>query len=104
MEWNVPTYYMQVGMRKYCYSALFIIHVTSNIKRNIQKHDTQAGTSVSTWREKKHRTPKENMEGPTSPWGLTFKNRASYILDGRTATLQMSHFIYFFNKYKYWVF
>jgi len=36
---------------------------------------------------------------------LTFKNRASYILDGHTATLQMLHFIYFFfNKYKYWVF
>ena len=34
---------------------------------------------------------------------LTFKNRASYIQDGRTATLQMLHFyIYFFNKYKYW--
>jgi len=35
---------------------------------------------------------------------LTFKNRASYILDGRTNTLQMMHFIYFFNKYKYRVF
>jgi hypothetical protein len=36
---------------------------------------------------------------------LTFKNRASYIKDGRTATLQMLHFIYiFFNSYKYWVF
>jgi hypothetical protein len=35
---------------------------------------------------------------------LTFKNRASYIKDGRTATLQMLHFIYFFSKYKYWVF
>jgi hypothetical protein len=35
---------------------------------------------------------------------LTFKNRASYIQDGRTASLQMLHFIYFFNKYKYWVF
>ena len=36
---------------------------------------------------------------------LTFKNRASYIKDGRTATLQMLHFIYiFFNKYKYSVF
>jgi hypothetical protein len=33
---------------------------------------------------------------------LTIKNRASYIQDGRTATLQMLHFIYFFsNKYKY---
>jgi hypothetical protein len=32
---------------------------------------------------------------------LTFKNRASYIQDRRTATLQMLHFIYFFNKYKY---
>jgi len=35
---------------------------------------------------------------------LTFKNRASYIWDGRTATPQM-YFIYiynfFFNKYKY---
>ena len=35
---------------------------------------------------------------------LTFKNRASYIQDGRTATLQMLHFIYFFIKYKYSVF
>ena len=35
---------------------------------------------------------------------LTFKNRASYIKDGRTATLQMLHFIYFFNKCEYWVF
>jgi len=26
---------------------------------------------------------------------LTFQNRASYIWDGRTATLQMLHFIYF---------
>ena len=32
---------------------------------------------------------------------LNFKNRASYIWDGRTSTLQMLHFIYFFNKYKY---
>jgi hypothetical protein len=29
---------------------------------------------------------------------LTFKNRASYIQDGRTATLQMLHFIYFFQQ------
>jgi len=28
---------------------------------------------------------------------LTFKNRASYIYDGGTATLQMLHFIYFFS-------
>jgi len=35
---------------------------------------------------------------------LTFKNRASYIQDGGTATLQMLHFIYFYNNYKYWVF
>jgi hypothetical protein len=28
---------------------------------------------------------------------LTFKNRASYIYDGRTATLQMLHFIYLFS-------
>jgi hypothetical protein len=27
---------------------------------------------------------------------LTFKNRASYIQDGRNATLQMLHFIYIF--------
>jgi len=33
---------------------------------------------------------------------LTFKNPASYIYDGRTTTLQMLHFMYFFfNKYKY---
>jgi hypothetical protein len=32
-------------------------------------------------------------------WGitLTFKSRASYIQDGRTATLQMLHFIYIFS-------
>ena len=29
---------------------------------------------------------------------LTFKNRASYIWDGRTSTLQMLHFIYFFQQ------
>jgi len=29
---------------------------------------------------------------------LTFKNRASYIWDGRTVTLQMLHFIYFFQQ------
>jgi hypothetical protein len=28
---------------------------------------------------------------------LTFKNSASYIQDGRTVTLQMLHFIYFFS-------
>ena len=39
-----------------------------------------------------------------APADLTFKNRASYIEDGRTATLQMLHFMYFFNNYKYWVF
>ena len=31
-----------------------------------------------------------------SVYGLTFENRASYIYDGRTATLQMLHFIYIF--------
>jgi len=36
---------------------------------------------------------------------IRVKNRASYIYDGRTATLQMLHFMsIFFNKYKYWVF
>jgi hypothetical protein len=36
---------------------------------------------------------------------LTFKNLASYIQDGRIATLQMLQFIYiYFNKYKYGVF
>ena len=29
---------------------------------------------------------------------LTFKNRASYIQDGRTAILQMLNFIYFFQQ------
>jgi hypothetical protein len=39
---------------------------------------------------------------PTAFLHLTVKNRASYIQDGRTATLQMLHFIFiFFNKYKY---
>jgi hypothetical protein len=42
------------------------------------------------------------MHGTTNPKNLfgskqlTFKNRASYIWDGRTATLQMLHFIYLF--------
>jgi hypothetical protein len=35
---------------------------------------------------------------------LTFRNRASYMYDTHTATLQTPHFIYFFNKYKYWIF
>jgi len=29
---------------------------------------------------------------------LTFKNRASYIQDAHTATLQMLHFMYFFQQ------
>jgi hypothetical protein len=29
---------------------------------------------------------------------LTFKNRASYIQDGHTATLQILHFVYFFQQ------
>jgi len=29
---------------------------------------------------------------------ITFKSRASYIYDGRTANLQMLHFMYFFQK------
>ena len=32
----------------------------------------------------------------TEGLSLTFKNRASYIWDGRTDTFQMLHFIYFF--------
>jgi hypothetical protein len=32
---------------------------------------------------------------------LTFKNHVSYIQDRHTATLQMLHFVYLFNKYKY---
>jgi len=42
------------------------------------------------------------MHSVTTPaWlniALTFKTRASYIWDGRTATLQMLHFIYFFQQ------
>jgi hypothetical protein len=34
-------------------------------------------------------------------YALTLKNRASYRKDRCTATLQMLHFIYFLNKYKY---
>jgi hypothetical protein len=32
---------------------------------------------------------------------LTFRNPASYIKDGHTATLNTPHFLYFFNKYTY---
>jgi hypothetical protein len=39
----------------------------------------------------------EFTEECTSTVFLTFKNRASYIQDGRTATLQVLHFIYFFS-------
>jgi hypothetical protein len=35
---------------------------------------------------------------------LTFRNRASYIQDRHTATLQTPHFIYFSNKYTYWIY
>jgi hypothetical protein len=34
-------------------------------------------------------------------WILTFRHRASYIEDDRSADLQMLHFTYLFNKYKY---
>jgi hypothetical protein len=32
---------------------------------------------------------------------LTFRNPASYIQDGHTATFNTPHFLYFFNKYTY---
>jgi hypothetical protein len=32
---------------------------------------------------------------------LTFRNPASYVKDGHTATLNTPHFLYFFNKYTY---
>jgi hypothetical protein len=42
-----------------------------------------------------------NLRPDNSAPSLTFRNRASYMLDGHTATLQTPHFIYFFNKYPY---
>jgi hypothetical protein len=35
---------------------------------------------------------------------LTFRNLASYIKDGHTATFNTPYFLYFFNKYTYWIF
>jgi hypothetical protein len=35
---------------------------------------------------------------PCNAWNLTFKNRASYIWEGRTATLKMLHYIYIYIK------
>jgi hypothetical protein len=42
---------------------------------------------------------KDERKYDTKNWmvRLTFKNRASYIRDGRTATPQMLHFIYLFS-------
>jgi hypothetical protein len=45
-----------------------------------------------------------NSESLCIMLSLTFRNRASYIYDRHTATLQTPHFIYFFNKYMYWIF
>jgi hypothetical protein len=44
-------------------------------------------------------TEAENVYCAVRTRSLTFKNRASYIEDGQTATLQMLHFIYFFNNF-----
>jgi hypothetical protein len=41
---------------------------------------------------------------PSRACRLTFRNRASYIQDGHTATLQTPYFIYYFNKYPYLIF
>jgi len=35
---------------------------------------------------------------PTDAQNNFFKNRASYIWDGRTANFQMLHFIYFYQQ------
>jgi hypothetical protein len=40
----------------------------------------------------------------THPSALTFRNHASYMQDEHTTFLQTPHFIYFFNKYMYWIF
>ena len=39
----------------------------------------------------------KNKENRRKKCTLTFKNRASYIQDGRTATLHMLYFMYFFS-------
>jgi hypothetical protein len=40
-------------------------------------------------------------QGESEYLSLTFRNPASYIKDGHTATLNTPHFLYFFNKYTY---
>jgi hypothetical protein len=44
------------------------------------------------------------LVAPVCTWVLTFRNPASYIKDGHTATFNTPHFLYFFNKYTYWIF
>ena len=78
-----------------------IIFWTLSKSNFLTKHEFSAAGSDSFFREVLSclKTETEHLSKRRAP--LTFKNRASYIWDGRTATLQMLHFIYFFNKYKY---
>jgi hypothetical protein len=46
----------------------------------------------------------DGEQAPATLTSLSFRNPASYIKDGHTATFNIPHFLYFFNKYTYWIF
>ena len=45
-----------------------------------------------------HATQKDSPKNKMYTYQLNFKNRASHIQDGRSATPQMFYFIYFFQQ------
>jgi hypothetical protein len=59
----------------------------------------QPHTETSTWQHTALTTDIHVLCGD-----LTFRNPASYIKDGHTATFNTPHFLYFFNKYPYLIF
>jgi len=77
-----------------------IIHITRDAILRVVQPPFVVGSLVGGISFKIFQIPE--LEEVIANRALTFMNHASYIQDGRTATLQMLHFIYiFFNKYKY---
>ena len=69
-------------------TAQYVSGVLTHIIRSSTNAVASSGFTVGAWWQQCC----WSWSGP-----LTFKNRASCIQDGRTATLQMLHFIYFFS-------
>jgi hypothetical protein len=85
-----------------CLFDIFAATLHIGGRASIRNVSTRRAVVTGTHLSWDHRQYQENLQVNAIKMSpkfcrLTFKNRASYILDGHTATLQMLHFIYIFS-------